>query len=68
MGTAFLMSVTIDCYTLLVTCLPKGFDDGSATFTTRDFECMVRLKKFTLQKISEIDRPMELKFCIFNIL
>ena len=26
------------------------FDVGSAKFTTGDFECMVRLKKFTLQK------------------
>ena len=44
MGTAF-------CCTLLVTCLPKAFHDGSAKFTNEDFECMVCLKKFTLQKL-----------------
>ena len=31
----------------------KSVSWGSATFTTRDFECMVRLKKFTLQKINK---------------
>ena len=30
--------------------LPKVFHDGSAKFTTRNFECMVCLKKFTLKK------------------
>ena len=33
-----------------MTCSTKVFDDGSAKFTTRDFECMVHLKKFTHQK------------------
>ena len=31
--------------------ISKVFYDGSAKFTTGDFECMVYLKKFTLQNI-----------------
>ena len=49
MGTAVLTS-TIDCCSLLLICLPKAFHDGSFKFTTGYFECMVCLKKFTLQK------------------
>ena len=51
MGTAFVTS-TIDCCTLLLACLPIVFHDGSANFTTGDFECMVCLKKFTVHKKS----------------
>ena len=35
---------------LLLICLPIAFHGGSAKFTTGNFECMVRLKKFSLQK------------------
>ena len=38
------------CCILLLTCLPKVFHDGSAKFTTGNFECMVRLKRFSFQK------------------
>ena len=50
MGTAFL---NIGKNLLLHTgshLFTKVFHDGSAKFTTRDFECMVCLKKLTLQK------------------
>ena len=47
------ISVTIDCRALVLTCSPKVFHDGSAKFTTDDFECMQRLKKCTLQKAIE---------------
>ena len=35
--------------------LAKSVSCRSAKFTTGDFECVVRLKKFTLQKSTEID-------------
>ena len=54
MGTVFLTS-TIGCCTLLVTCLPKAFHDGSHKFTSGNFECMVCLNKFTLQKITQMN-------------
>ena len=62
MGTA-LMSVTIDCLHTATHLFPKFFHDGSATFTTGDFECMVCLKKFTLQKSTLISQQ-NIKFVI----
>ena len=51
MGTVILyMSSLNECCTLLITCVPKAFHDGSAKFTTEVFECMVRLKKFSLRE------------------
>ena len=55
MSTVFRYNLSIisttDCCTLLLTCLEKAFHVGSATFTTENFKCMVRLKKFSLKKI-----------------
>ena len=44
------LTSTTDCCILLLTCLAKAFHDGTATFTTGDFECMMCLKKFSLKK------------------
>ena len=49
----FMTSLTIEFCTPLLICLPKAFHDGSAKVTTEDFECMVRLKKCTLQKVKK---------------
>ena len=49
-GRSLFKTSATDCCTLLLICLAKVFHDGSATLTTGDFECMVCLKRFTLQK------------------
>ena len=55
-GHCFLnISNNIDCCILLL--VHQVFHDGSAKFTTGDFECMVCLKKFTLQKPFKITSP-----------
>ena len=63
MGTAFLNSLSVtsttDCCTLVLICLAKVFHDGSAKFTTEDFECMVCLKKLTLQYAFEFLKDFE---------
>ena len=65
MCTAFLNSLSVisttGCYILLFTCLEKAFHVGSATFTTENFKCMVRLRKFSVKKILQ-DFFYRLKF------
>ena len=55
MGTPFLNSLLVistnDCCTLLLICLEKAFHVGSAIFNTKNFKCMVCLKKISLKNI-----------------
>ena len=55
MGTDFLKSFSVistnDCCTLLLIGLEKVFHDGSSTYTTENFKCMVCLKNFSPQKV-----------------
>ena len=43
---------TTDSCKLLLSCLDKAFHVCSATFTTENCECMVRLKKFSLEQVT----------------
>ena len=71
MGTTFLNILSVistnDCCTLLLTCLEKVFHYGSATFSTDNFKCMVRLKKFSVQKLQVLDVFNPLSTNIFKI-
>ena len=45
------MSVTIECFHTATHFFVKSVSCRSAKFTAGDFDCMVCLKKFTLQKL-----------------